>query len=1117
MTELDAAEKVADGDTVRDTVVSPTSTSSPDAPRWRCVASSADLRAVASARVRFTCVDATPALVVLGANTGSAYIFSRTRGPTDARGSSRSAPERRLRFVAVVSPELLGRGTGDRARAAPQSVRVIKASPCGRMCAIGFADGNVRVIELDEVTRDETRRRSAMGATVAFLSTSHGGRPITAMVWSVNSKTLYAGSDKGRVTLVSCEEFVRWCDEGRMGPKPAVVNKTEYTDADSGVHQLDSSKSDSNLLMSAQSSVKLVPVDGENCGVVTNVGSKQREGAYGSCFHDYAALSIDEDQLVDEEDVWDDDAVKRIIEYAVVARPGRKFWIAKFDNYEEEAQVEIMATIKPEVPEPSPVPGWNRENESVESMKKLSKRFEFGLMRRLGPCVLSTTDRSVAVVDVASPAIARWYPLREPGNDDIGAGFVDVCVFDHRAFFLTPSEEGGGSIWCLESFIDAPSLARDVVHESRDVSSMIRALQICQKTSTFDETLFNKAKETLESSEGADKGSMQTLASLIEWGEQNGTALMVEERDEDDDPRELVSGEVASPTKPNPSESGKPPLGKDRSSRETTVVEEGVLLSTSEFPKAETDGGIFFYNPRGMSKSVKASEDVGKTHSGKVKKRRALILDDVVGDDVPALTPMSPPPKASPVVKKKNYAVDYPTNDAEWEECDEFDADEWRAAISTAEDTLPSEGEAFEHWDSYDAMKTTSNATPGRIFGETVRLKCRAATKARVAVAVECVAPLKESRISMDASKLIPALRRWRDMKMELNKLFDEHKEGEHAAIVAKTKLQIESLLRRIEDALETASDELRLDVNASSCTHSPVKNARESDQQSPVKERVATDVLPFEDVEKILMDERVADVGASVESDCVASLRSAETHQTASMITRCLRRALHDFTRTFETDASAVDRCESRLKCISRVYSAARGPAEAAWRLLDASEDDSLSRVMSPTHANEPASAAMSRILTVIVSYLTSENSIDLDVRRSAARLLEPLHLHLSEPPMRAFGRFPELQVALRAELTGDTDRVPFIQRISNDDDDDDDDNAPSSSLVVSRARPADASVEDFGDWGVRMDLRRCPACRRSLLRDNAGPLITFTCAHTYHKACCFPSMACFACHETP
>jgi len=1112
MTELDAAEDAADGAAARDTVVSPTSTSSPDAPRWRCVASSADLRAVASARVRFTCVDATPALVVLGANTGSAYIFARTRGPTTARGSSRSAPERRLRFVAVVSPELLGRATGDRARAAPQSVRVIKASPCGRMCAIGFADGNVRVIELDEVTREETRRRSALGATVAFLSTSHGGRPITAMVWSVNSRTLYAGSDKGRVTLVSCEDFVRWCDEGRLGPKPAVVNKTEYTDADSGVHQLDSSKSDSNLLMSAQSSVKLVPVDGENCGVVTNVGSKQREGAYGSCFHDYAALSVDEDELVDEEDVWDDDAVKRIIEYAVVARPGRKFWIAKFDNHAEEAQVEIMATIKPEVPEPSPVPGWNRDNESVESMKTLSKRFEFGLMRRLGPCVLSTTKRAVAIVDVASPAIARWYPLREPGNADVGAGFIDACVFDHRAFFLTPSEEGGSSVWCLESFVDAPALARDVVHESRDVRSMIRALQICQKTSTFDETLFNKAQETLESSEGVDKASVQTLASLIEWGEENGTALMDEERgdddDDDDDPRELVSGEVASPTKPNPSESSKPPLGKDRSSRETTLVEEGVLLSTTTFPKAETDGGIFFYNPRGVTKSVKASEDGDKTRdSKKVKKRRALILDDV-GEDVTTLTPMPPPPKVSPVVKK-NYAVDCPTNDAEWEECDEFDADEWRAAIKTAEDTLPSEGEAFEHWESYGAVKTTSDATSRRIFGETVRLKCRAAMKARVADAVECVALLKESRISMDASKLIPALRRWRDTKGEAHTLFDEHEEGEHATIVAKTKLQSESLLLRVEAALETASEELQLDIT-SSRKHSPVTKPRENEKPSPVKERVTTDILPFEDVEKALMDENVADVGVSVESDCVASLRTAEAHETASMITRCLQRALQDFTKTFEMDTSTVDRCESRLKCISRVGSAALGPAEAVRCLLAASEDDSLSRVMSPTHANEPASAAMSRVLTVIVSYLTSENSIDLDVRRSAARLLEPLDLYLSRPPMRAFGRFPQLQVALRAELSGTTDRLPFVERVSNDDDTD------ASSLVVSHARPADASVEDFGDWGVEMDLRRCPACRRSLLRDNAGPLITFMCAHTYHKACCAASMACFACQKT-
>ena len=73
------------------------------APRWRCVASSADLRAVSSKRVRFTCVDATRALVILGANTGSAYVFARSRARDDGAGGV----ERRARFVAVVSPELV--------------------------------------------------------------------------------------------------------------------------------------------------------------------------------------------------------------------------------------------------------------------------------------------------------------------------------------------------------------------------------------------------------------------------------------------------------------------------------------------------------------------------------------------------------------------------------------------------------------------------------------------------------------------------------------------------------------------------------------------------------------------------------------------------------------------------------------------------------------------------------------------------------------------------------------------------------------------------------------------------------------------------------------------------
>ena len=50
---------------------------------WRAVAEPPDLAKVAGPRVRFLCIDANDAHVVLGANTGSAYVFARTRAPRD--------------------------------------------------------------------------------------------------------------------------------------------------------------------------------------------------------------------------------------------------------------------------------------------------------------------------------------------------------------------------------------------------------------------------------------------------------------------------------------------------------------------------------------------------------------------------------------------------------------------------------------------------------------------------------------------------------------------------------------------------------------------------------------------------------------------------------------------------------------------------------------------------------------------------------------------------------------------------------------------------------------------------------------------------------------------------
>ena len=71
--------------------------------RWRAVAETSNLASVVGPRVRFLCLDADETHVVLGANTGSLYVFARRRASADATedpssGTSRGAPNRcRLR------------------------------------------------------------------------------------------------------------------------------------------------------------------------------------------------------------------------------------------------------------------------------------------------------------------------------------------------------------------------------------------------------------------------------------------------------------------------------------------------------------------------------------------------------------------------------------------------------------------------------------------------------------------------------------------------------------------------------------------------------------------------------------------------------------------------------------------------------------------------------------------------------------------------------------------------------------------------------------------------------------------------------------------------------------
>ena len=225
--------------------------------RWRAVAETSDLTSVVGPRVRFLCLDADETHVVLGANTGSLYVFARCRASTDATedpssdaavrdadadtprgesGSERDAATRAegpLRFLTMVSPadapltepwEGAGRNpkpetgpTLDRGAArrivAPALVRA-KLHPGGGMCAAANAAGVVQVLafpfSLGPRPRDaadgsgegaRATARSSPGRVVLQIPRAHAGKRVTWLEWSADGRLLASGDDGGALCL----------------------------------------------------------------------------------------------------------------------------------------------------------------------------------------------------------------------------------------------------------------------------------------------------------------------------------------------------------------------------------------------------------------------------------------------------------------------------------------------------------------------------------------------------------------------------------------------------------------------------------------------------------------------------------------------------------------------------------------------------------------------------------------------------------------------------------------------------------------------------------------------------------------------------------------------------
>lgn len=1105
-----------------------------DAVRWRCIASSEDLRLVSSKRVRFTSIDVTPAHIFLGANTGSAYVFARTvdgedEASTSGRGGGLDRAECKARFVTTLTPEVID-FVAHGSRLAPQSVSAIRVSPCGRLCAMGFIDGSVRVIELDGLaTGEATQRRSSFGATVGYLLTSHGGQRITALRWSSNGRELFAGSDRGMITVMCFADFLEWCDGGRVGERPPTTNKTEFVELASKIHQVDISPSDVHAILSAECSAQVLVITG---GVKVDIGSKQREGAYGSCFHRYSTRSLDDDGVEEEEemDEWADGDLtsEPVVEHAVLARPGRKLWIAKFKSDRQKTVPEVLATLKPEVPAPSTTPGWKQPEHGLtaDQRKRLTKKFEFGLLHELGPCMLSTSERAVAIVDIASPAITRWYPFKESGSEDLSAGFVDMAVSHHRAFFLTPAGDMGNSVWCLESFADVRRLIEDTWRDKTSVTRVIDALELCRKLDFYDEPLFELGRELVETSDVQDPGVKDALNVLIRWGADVGTKLPSIEDVRADVREKSTAAETIAPSpiqlisRPHES-SGKPPSGKPPATAVAALAlpKEGVSAALGEYPKAESDGGIFFYNPRGVAKTTKdtsilTSNEIGsaenspaKTKPAKVvlKRQAQIIEDDEDEEDAREQEPSSPPANqlAKVSLVPKDFKVEIPVNEQDWIECDKFDDAQWRSAIQAAEAALVDEGARFEHWSTYDALAPSKTSVASS--GTNLRLEYRTAMQSRVNIVVKCAEELTACRVSLDATQLIPSLRQWRDICEEMLQLSTAEDSS------GLPTYPCEALLYKIEHSLRGAVDELDLDTPALKKTTPERQRAHSKEQHSTPPILVSVELQALKDAFFEYNDDEKS--VHSAETDLVESLRAVQIEDATTVVVDCARRALSELASSFSQDSPQVSKCSARIERLTRIGSAVLGPSAMIKCITEATEDEVLAKIIAPQRATEPVAVALSKILTTATVWLSTEHAIDLGLRRNAAKLLEPLDAHLYRPPPRTYGRFPQLRAALEAEIVSPdaVEALPFVRRRVADDEDDNAD-ANAWTLKIPHVTPISPSIEDRGDWGVKMDLSACPACRRSVLARGASDIITFPCSHTFHAACALDG-ACTAC----
>ena len=467
------------------------------------------MRAVTGPRVQLLCVDASPRLVVFGSSIGSVYVFERRTSDGDAFDDAdadatsatrvsdhfKSSPlpeEGELRFLERFMVETHAGGSASR------PVTRLRVNERRTRCALAFDDGEVVVVAFADPTKSLQTATSSddtpsSGRYEAGIPKGHKGANVTSMAWSPSGDALISGDDAGAVSVVYLEGKSAGAHVVRFD---APVVQTSFLDVDGGA-ALVSTTTQLCLLHRANGFKK------------TPIGAKPRDGAFGASAHGWTRAAVPEETLaqLDAEEAEkkpepssDENETEtktkraagesaKSVYWMFGARPGRRLWVCRAATEGELSEAKVLATVRPSVPEASASPGSAssaRLASRVADKKKFPKKWEFGALHALGPCVLSSSEKAIAVVDVVSAAVLAWYPLAPSPFSSEGSESEenkhekgmraprDLATRGARAFALGAD----GDVWCLCAPANAAQLAAAsaaLARETREARSGIEA------------------------------------------------------------------------------------------------------------------------------------------------------------------------------------------------------------------------------------------------------------------------------------------------------------------------------------------------------------------------------------------------------------------------------------------------------------------------------------------------------------------------------------------------------------------------------------------------------------------------------------------------------------------